>query len=329
MRNRKKSKEGANSTKSLIPSGDEPIRKQGVRWDQKPDTDFFLSTKDDYGKTIYDKLIAARKERKYLFSGDGAKYLQSIADEVRLHTKITALSLFSIGELLVEAKRLIAKKTVEGTFQNWIEENFDFSYDTAQNFMHVYTCCIGHRQLLAGIKPTILYKVSEPSFPQELRDQLFRNGAEALRKLTNRDVAVLNKKYETEGWEGISETLAQLTESYSEYQEVAYGMNLLYKIAHDLELQKGQLSKYLSGRRQCIVKPKSYNEATTKIHDMIFKGIEDAVELLDVTRLACQDEVDALSDDYRKKAEKLIGPKLPEPKWNSSNIGIIPVRAPF
>jgi len=37
--------------------------------DQKPDTDFFLSTKDDYAWTIYDKLIAARKERKYLFSG--------------------------------------------------------------------------------------------------------------------------------------------------------------------------------------------------------------------------------------------------------------------
>lgn len=314
MRKGKKGKEGANGTKSLIPSGDEPIRKQGVRWDQKPDTDFFLSTKDDCGRTIYDKLIAARKERKYLFSGDDAEYLRSIADEVKLHIKITTLSIFAIGELLFEAKRLIAKKRVPGTFQGWIGENFDFSYDTAQNFMHVYTACLGHRHLLEGVKPTILYRISEPAFPGELRDALFSNGAEALKKMTNRDVTKLARKYEKEGWDGIATTFTTMTESYAAYQEVAYGMNLLYNICHDLELKKGQMAKYLSGRRECITKPESHSEATTKIHDMILKGIDDAVEGLDLTRLACKDALNIQGDDWVKTVDKSLGPKLPEPK---------------
>ena len=92
-----------------------------------------------------------------------------MANEINVNAIILKKQLLKIGGLLTEAKKI----TGHGNFQNWVEHNCDFSYQTANNFMNVYKQCYGFPDVVEAIPSSVLYTISAPKFPNELRQQIF------------------------------------------------------------------------------------------------------------------------------------------------------------
>jgi len=96
--------------------------------------------------------------------------LSLMVDEVKLRVQNIKRELYEIGRILTEAREIIPY----GGFKDWIESNFDFSYQTANNFMNVYQCCLGRPQLVADFKPSLLYILTAPKFQENIRELFFK-----------------------------------------------------------------------------------------------------------------------------------------------------------
>jgi hypothetical protein len=75
-----------------------------------------------------------------------------------------------------------------------MKERFDFSYQTANNIMRVYRYCLERPELVQSMKSSLLYKISAPGFPKDLREYLFEN-ADGLEKISNERVMDLCKRF--------------------------------------------------------------------------------------------------------------------------------------
>jgi hypothetical protein len=131
--------------------------------------------------TEIDSALAVRAERERKFNRsrlhpggkNTAGYLDSIKEEIHIRSRALAYQIFEIGKLLVDAKDLLP----HGSFEKWIEENFQFSERTALNFRNVYRVCMGQPELVEFFKPSILYHLCAPGFPEDLREAIFHNVA--------------------------------------------------------------------------------------------------------------------------------------------------------
>jgi hypothetical protein len=117
--------------------------------------------------------------------------LDDIVLEVKTRVKICKREIYFIGELLVEAKKIVG----HGNFKNWIAETFEFSYETANNYMNVYNACLGNPFYADSIKASVLYQIAAPSFPKDLREHLFEHEGWELKNFTNADIRDLLIKY--------------------------------------------------------------------------------------------------------------------------------------
>jgi hypothetical protein len=169
--------------------------------------------------TFYDE--ALEMEIKGAFSLEKLSpedQLKRIKDEIKVRTKITAHEAFKFGELLTLAK----KACIEGhiRFKQWIEENFDFSYETAVNFRQVYENCLGMRSIAIKLPLSLLYKIASPSFPDELRHYLFEQGN--IENMTDIDIDNLLDKYKKGGIEEIRESIELWNKGYESYRQTQY-----------------------------------------------------------------------------------------------------------
>lgn len=137
--------------------------------------------------------------------------LDDLAAEIKLRGKICKREIFKVGELLTEAKRL----TGHGNFKQWVEDNCDFSYETANNFMNAYKYCLGYFEFLETIPSSIIYMVSSPNFPSDLREYLFTTG----------EIKLIN----------VRDELRDLLEKYknSEIDFTSPELNKLFKVKRD------------------------------------------------------------------------------------------------
>jgi hypothetical protein len=117
--------------------------------------------------------------------------LNRIGNEIHSRLKISQNEIFNIGELLFSAKKICRQNQIG--FKEWIKKNFEMSYETANNFMNVYKQCLGMREVAEKMPPSILYRISKPSFPDELREYLYDHGN--IEKITNGNIDALLKKY--------------------------------------------------------------------------------------------------------------------------------------
>lgn len=170
--------------------------------------------------------------------GQARRLLEGIAEEIRVRVKITKNEIFTIGGLLLEAKQL-----TRGEFQKWIEENLDFSYETALNFMQVYQCCFGHREVLREVKASVLYRISAPGFPEELREHLFANGG-ALEQMNNKQINQLVEKYKQGGFEAVREAMERMNDVVNYYDQMAYILDALKRIIDGVEKEKRKIFEY-------------------------------------------------------------------------------------
>ena len=198
---------------------------------------------------LYSLANSYEENRVYSFEALTAdQKLDSIVNEVKVRVRITKQEIFRIGELLFMAKKICHGRNEN--FQDWIEKNFDFSYETAINFMHVYRYCFSYRQLAVEVPTSILYKVSMPSFPDDLRDFLFKEGQ--LEKLSNGKLQTLVRLYNEEGMDAVEKKMEGLHKWSRIYHQIKYNLDL-YENAlriltdYKLKLENGGL-QYTSGK---------------------------------------------------------------------------------
>jgi len=164
--------------------------------------------------------------------GDGnEERLAAIEEEISVRISITKREIFVIGELLYEAKKIKL-----GEFKRWIEETFDFSYYTANNFMNVYKALFGYDQLVSNVKPSILYSISAPSFPEELRHYLVEEGI--LEQITNKGLKELYEKYIESGFEDNLAGFERFTQAKRCRDQCAHTLNVLVRAISLLQKQK-------------------------------------------------------------------------------------------
>src|SRR6056297_1213565 len=190
--------------------------------------------KQESYKRYYELAKELRRERrrKDLESGWKTDPRQSrldlLANEIRVRTRITEYEILNIGKLLSEAKQLL-----NGNFQDWIDGNFDFGYESALKFMRVYQYCWKHKEIIDKADSTVLCKISEPTFPGQLREFLFEQGN--LEKLSDNDVQDLLDMYEKDGLDSVKESFQLYHQGCRIYRQVEHNLNQLGNAVKALE----------------------------------------------------------------------------------------------
>ncbi len=118
------------------------------------------------------------------------EYLASIKEELEARCSGLKLQIFEIGKLLFEVKKILP----HGKFKPWINDNFEFSYKTALNYMKVYTVCMGNPEIVEYFKPSCLYFIAKPDFPCGLREALFE-GVKGPVDIKKKDLVQLALKF--------------------------------------------------------------------------------------------------------------------------------------
>jgi len=119
-------------------------------------------------------------------------YIESVAEEIHLRLNSIKKQIFEIGGLLYSVKRLVEK----GTFCDWIKDNFPFSHKTANNYMNVYKACLGLPEIVDMFKPSILYEITNPKFPEELREEIFSSVKGQVVDLDKKELLEVLVKYQ-------------------------------------------------------------------------------------------------------------------------------------
>ena len=118
------------------------------------------------------------------------EHLDSITEELKARSQGFKFQIYEMGKLLCEARKILP----HGQFQPWLDDNFEFCYRTAANFMKVYQVCMGHPEVVKYFNPSCLYVITKPSFPKDLRAALF-NGAKGPVDIKEKDLVQIAIKY--------------------------------------------------------------------------------------------------------------------------------------
>lgn len=192
--------------------------------------------------------IAARRE------GNPA-LLDGLANEARLYSESIAVSMFQLGRVFTEAKKLVR----HGEWTEWVRSNAGMSERSAQQFMQVYAR-FGQMPAIVGVEKSKVFKML--SLPAGSEDDFLRDNDVA--DMTSREVeeAVRRKQAELdaerkarEAAEARAEALAnRAPEIPSDIEETLKAKNdeiALYKteverisgIAKDLVSERDSYSK--------------------------------------------------------------------------------------
>jgi hypothetical protein len=179
--------------------------------------------------------IKARAEEARPFAYLGlslreARRLERQTQAIREQTRSSGQEVLRLGELLLAVEALVGPS---GTGR-YVEDALSMSRDTARRLMRVARTFKGDPRLesIAAVRPVVLYKLTEPSFPTALRDVILKQGGlvvdgklRPLEALRGRDLSLAKrawlariglekapdpKKAEAEALEGIAKGASRL-----------------------------------------------------------------------------------------------------------------------
>ena len=96
-------------------------------------------------------------------------YLELAAEEIQHRHNSLKHQIFEIGKVFCDVKKFIP----HGKFLDWVKQKTPYSISTAENLMRVYEECLGYPEVTQFFKPSELYVICQPSFPEEFREELF------------------------------------------------------------------------------------------------------------------------------------------------------------
>jgi hypothetical protein len=249
--------------------------------------------------SLYDLALWREEQRVLGFEGwEPSVKLDQIKEEIKIRTKININEIFKIGELLWMAKKVCQES---GTgFKEWINDNFDFSYETANNIMSVFKQCYTIRDIAMKIPISILYKISSPSFPDELRDYLLDKGN--LEKITNGTFKKLTEKYRTGGIKAIENDVEELRESALVYRQTLFTFDICESALRtliDLKFKiESRYSKYMAYEDQV----KGQQPIASDINSKLYESVTKAIELLDTAK---SESTELLNNYWESVKEKM------------------------
>lgn len=139
-------------------------------------------------KRLKDEREKSNRDRQTKLTRE--EYLDSIKDELQARSQGFKFQIYEMGKLLCEAKKILP----HGQFQPWINDNFEFCYRTAANFMKVYRACIGHPEVVKYFNSSCVYIICRTDFPPDLRQALF-NGVKGHVDIKEKDIVKLALNY--------------------------------------------------------------------------------------------------------------------------------------
>lgn len=243
------------------------------------------------------ELVSKRKHKTGTQSENQEERLNLLASEIRLRIKRTKQDIFTIGELLVEAKILLS-----GKFQQWIEDTFDFGYHTANNLMNVYVNLKDNRDLIEKIPTSILYKIAANSFPDDLRQFLLSN--KILDDMPNREFDGIVDVHKDEGFEAVKKKFEFMDKKKRIYNQVSYNLNQIKAAVKSLESIQAKIEKHGQGYNDFGEEPQA-DEINWKIVDTI----NESIKQLNQTWVDSTQKLKAI--EY-KDLEELEGTTRPE-----------------
>ncbi len=220
--------------------------------------------------------------------------LVHLANEIHVRVKITQKEIFKIGGLLTQAKKICQQQ--KQNFKKWIDKNFDFSYETANNFMNVYRFCFAHKELALKLPASILYKISTPSFPDELREYLFVKGN--LTKLTNGKYKDMVTKYEQGGLEAIDEDVERVYEKMCFNKQTYYMFDYFISAIRELEALREKIEKK-RGLPDINEQTQSYEPEAAEIVKLLFKNLEETISKMN----SAMNEAQKILNTFNKRVQ--------------------------
>lgn len=251
---------------------------------------------------LYDVAVSFERQRMFGISTLSPEtQLEILLKEIKIRVKITKSEIFKIGELLIHAKK-ICQQEGKG-FQDWITNNLDFSYETANNFMNVYKHCLGVREIAMNVKPSILYQISAPSFPDELREYLF--DAEQLNEMTNGKLTEITRKYKEGGFEAIEDDIEALNSGRLAIKQSTYTLDMVENALRTLEALKDKIEGHSTGRDIVPFEKqiKSHEPEAFDVNSKLFTALQSAIDVLD----AAQKESQQILSDVHTRLLKKCG----------------------
>jgi hypothetical protein len=247
-------------------------------------------------KSLYDKVLWREEARSLGISyGTSNLSLDDIKLEIKGRIRITKNEVFKIGELLVLAKPLCQQARIH--FQDWINANFEFSYETANNFMNVYKQCMGVRDIAMHLPLSVLYKISKPNFPEELRDWLLAQGN--LEEISIDHVDGLLNKYREGGFkfEAVEDDIKEINRRYIVFRQTHDNIKICESTLQSLLYVKGKL-KYseieLDWDDSSDMQPEA-SEITRNIYqtfDKCIAGLKETIKESNKILDACYKEIE-------------------------------------
>jgi len=141
------------------------------------------------GFTNPDEIHQDRRDR---FSNDlkNPAQLPMMASEIKLRTLSIKKNSLIIGRILTEASEILP----HGEYINWAKKECAFSKTTIYNLRKLYTTCGGYPKIVEKINTSVLYKISSPKFPKELKEYILKN-ADILDKISNETIKDISERF--------------------------------------------------------------------------------------------------------------------------------------
>jgi len=248
-----------------------------------------------YNEPLYDTAIRLKEWNTFQFDGLTLQdKLDQIKNEVNIRIKITKQEIFRIGELLYLAKDICSQNGLG--YKDWISENFDFSYETAHNFVSVYIQCLCYRDIAMKVPSSILYKISQRGFSQELREFLFEGGH--LEKITGDKFKDVVDKYKEGGLKAVKADLQEIRESKLVVQQVRYTFDMCENALRSLDALRIKIESRGGVKEQIV----EYSTQLTMQHPLAAEINRELWETL----MRVSTELEGVINDAKGKLNEFI-----------------------
>lgn len=102
--------------------------------------------------------------------------VQQRTGEIKTLMRRTAQDIIDIGQKLIEVRAQLSKNG-NGTYKAWLHVEFDWSYETARNFIRVAERFNGVNFTATDFAPSALYLLAAPSTPDDARQEALDRAA--------------------------------------------------------------------------------------------------------------------------------------------------------
>lgn len=236
-----------------------------------------------FQKSIYDtaKWLGDTTDFELEHLNPGVK-LTHLKDEIKTRIRITQQEIFYIGKLLCYAKEICQENGM--SFKKWIEKSFDFKYETANNFMNVFKNCFGFREVAFQVPISILYKLSSPSFPQELREYIFLKVD--FKKSSSEIFTKMADKYRKGGIEAVEQDVMEINRGVQVNRQVNYTFDMVESALRTLKglkdkiIVKGGTKMRLTEDYNELVK--DHQPEAAEVNTKLFNALSISIQSLEV-----------------------------------------------